>query len=189
MLPRTLLPLALITFFAFTFAQSDSASQGLLECSAIEDTAARLACYDALANDAAPPAVSSSDNWSVSVDTNPVDDTKTVTYSTGGIEGSTSSTFGDDFSLILRCRSASLDAYIVWNDYLGSETTQVTYRIGTAPAKTDTWYISTDGQATFFSQNEPANRQFIDSLVASDNGRLVAQVTPYNESTSTAFLT
>lgn len=162
-------------------------SQRLLECSAMSNAEDRLACYDSLADDATPPSTVSSDNWNLSVDTNPVDDSQTVVLATRSAEGSTRARFGDDFSLILVCRSGELNAYINWNDYLGSDNTQVTYRIGTSPAQTDTWYLSTDSTATFFSVNAPATRSFIEKLAGADNGRLVAQVTPYNENTSTAI--
>lgn len=182
---RLFIAVLLLLLSGSVMAQSDP-SQGLLTCSAISDSEERLACYDSLADEAAPPVATSSGNWDVSVDTNPIDDSETVVLSTDSTEGSTVSRFGDDFNLILRCRSGELDAYINWSDYLGSDTTQVTYRIGTSEAKTDTWYLSTDSMATFFSVNPPATRAFIEDLAEADNGRLIAQVTPYNENPSTA---
>lgn len=176
---------AVLLLSGLATAQSDL-SQGLLTCSAISDSGDRLACYDSLADEAAPAVATSSENWDVTVDTNPIDDSQMVVLATNSTEGSTTSRFGDNFRLILRCGSEKLDAYINWSDYLGSDTTQVTYRIGTSPAKTDTWYLSTDSMATFFSVNAPATRTFIEDLAEADNGRLIAQVTPYNENPSTA---
>lgn len=176
--------LLLILLFGIASAQPD-AGQGLLTCSAIRDDTARLTCYDGLANDAAPPTVTAGNNWYVSTDTNPVDDSTTVFFATEAIEGSTTSTFGDSYILKLRCQSGELDAWVTWNDYLGLETAQVTYRVGTASAVTDTWYISTDNQSTFFSVNQNPTRAFIEKLSVSDNSRFIAQVTPYSENTAT----
>lgn len=176
----------LLLVSGFSYAQSNL-SQSLLTCSAIKGTEARLACYDDLANQAAPPETRSTDNWYVSVDTNPVDDSQTVFMSTDAVERSSRSTFGDTFELNLRCRSGELDAWIEWQDFLGSDTILVTYRIGTAAAMTDTWYVSTDGSASFFSVNQNPTRQFIEAIAASDSGQLVAQTTPYSEDTSTAI--
>ncbi len=183
---RTLAFLSFVFAVTLSIAQTE-ASQGLLQCSAIKATTERLACYDALADSAIPPVASNADHWNINVDTNPVDDTKTVVVTTEATDDSSNAQFGDEFVLILRCQSGEIDAYIKWFEFLGSDTTQVTYRIGTQAAKTDTWYISTDNLSTFFSQNEPANKKFIDDLVAADNGRLVAQVTPYSESSYVAI--
>lgn len=181
---QALLTLGLLCAFSTVLAQTE-VSQGLLTCSAIEAAEGRLACYDDLANDATAPVVSSADHWYVSNDTNPVDDSTTVFFATEATEGSTTPTYGDSYILKLRCQSGELAAWVSWNEYLGLDTTEVTYRVGTAGAVTDTWYISTDNQSTFFSRNQSPTRAFIEKLAASDNRKLITQVTPYGENTAT----
>lgn len=181
---QALLTLILLCAFSTALAQPEL-SQELLTCSAIEATESRLACYDSLANDATAPVVSSADHWYVSSDTNPVDDSTTIYFITEAAEGSTTPTYGDAFTLNLRCMSGELDAWVSWNEYLGLDTTEVTYRVGTAGAVTDTWYISTDNQSTFFSRNQSPTRAFIEKLAASDNSKLITQVTPYGANTDT----
>lgn len=122
--------------------------------------------------------------WQKYTDTNPIDDTKTVNLVNVSFDAT--SKWGDPIRLILRCQSNQIDAFIQWEDYLGLDNTSVTYRIGTAPAKTDTWIISTNNQSTFFARQENLNRQFVESLLNSDNGQFVAQVTPYSENPQVA---
>ncbi len=176
-----------LTFVSLVSAQED-VSAGLLTCSAIEGTDARLACYDKLADDTTAPVSSSTDNWDVSVDTNPVDDSQTVVLVNDADEGSSSSRFGQPVGLVLRCKSGEIEAYIVWNDYLGSsdDGADVISRVGSSPASSDNWTVSTDSQATFYPGGEQDAVDFINSLAASDNGKYVAQVTPYSESPKTA---
>lgn len=183
---RTVLPLALILIVNAVSAQPEL-SQELLTCSAIDAAESRLACYDGLADDASAPIVLSSDHWYVTSDTNPVDDSTTVFFATEAVEGSTTSRYGDGYILKLRCQSGELAAWVTWNEYLGLDTTEVTYRVGTASAVTDTWYISTDNQSSFFSRNQSPTRAFIEKLAASDNSKLITQVTPYGENAATGI--
>jgi type VI secretion system protein VasI len=60
---------------------------------------------------------------------------------------------------------------------MGSEETTVTTRIGSSPAMTKSWSLSTDSKATFYP-GSPVS--FIKGLMAADT--LVAQATPYSES-------
>ena len=173
---------AWVAFLTLGFSQSTT--QEVLACTTIDIAEERLACYDALASKLNPPKVSSVNKWNIKTETNPVDDTKTVVFTNVADEGR--ARFGNPIVLFLRCQSGIIESFISWDDYLGSDTTKVTYRIGTADATTDTWYISTDKTATFFSLNESLDRQFVNDLAAADNGRFVAQVTPYSESTVTA---
>lgn len=89
--------------------------------------------------------------------------------------------YGDPIALILRCKSNKTEAYINWQDYLGSDA-YVTTRIGDQDARNRKWSLSTDSQATFYPGG--GDISFIKRLMDSD--RLVAQVTPYNESPVTA---
>jgi type VI secretion system protein VasI len=121
---------------------------------------------------------SSEGEWRVSVDTNPIDDSKTVVLALTAETGV--SAYGDPIALILRCKSNQTEVYINWNNYLGSEAA-VTSRIGDAAAQTRLWSLSTDSKATFYPSGDIS---FIKSLMGVD--QFVAQVTPYSESPVTA---
>jgi PEGA domain len=122
--------------------------------------------------------------WNIYTETNPIDDTQTVTLTTTSLDAL--SRWGDPIKLWLRCESGEIDAFIQWGDYLGLDETSVTYRVGTAAAKTDAWIISTDNKASFFSRDESANRRFVEKLLNSDNGQFIAQVIPYGENPQVA---
>ena len=117
--------------------------------------------------------------WLVRDDVGPLDDSRTVTLRL--ISDTGRSVYGDPVSLVLRCRSGELDAYINWKSYIAEDYPRVTYRVGNSEAETKTWINSSDNRATFFRGNEQI---FIEELVRSR--KFVAQVTPYNESPITA---
>lgn len=173
----------LVLGLGFSFAQSDIA-QSILSCTTIATPEERLSCYDAIADILIQPAQSSSGKWQVDIDTNPIDDSKTVFASTVADEGK--GTYGERITLNLRCQSGSVEAYIFWNAYIADEEAQVTYRIGTKEAILGAWYTSTDNQATFFGLQQANVVKFIGELATAENGRFVAQITPYNESPITA---
>ena len=83
--------------------------------------------------------------------------------------------------MVLRCKSNTTEAYINWEDFLGLDETTVVTRIGAAQASTRTWLLSTDNKSTFYRGSDI---DFIQALMQDD--RLVAQITPYNESPVTA---
>lgn len=90
-------------------------------------------------------------SWNVHETRNPLDDSPTVVLTLDAVRGS--SRLGRSPSLILRCRSNKTDVYINWNDYLGSDETDVVTRIGRSPAQTHRWSLSTDNNATFYPGN------------------------------------
>lgn len=144
----------------------------------------RLECYDNLAQryglqgpQVQPVDVSGNGKWAVNVETNPIDDSKTVTLLLKADEGQ--NRWGSPVAMLARCRSNETDLFIVWNDYLGSEA-DVLSRVGTEKARTRRWSMSTDSKATF----HPQPIAFLKSMMEADS--LVAQVTPYNESPVTA---
>jgi len=57
--------------------------------------------------------------WRVTVDTNPIDDSKSVFLFLDADSGT--SRWGKEITLIARCKSNTTAVYITWNDYLGSE--------------------------------------------------------------------
>ncbi|HET9636712.1 MAG TPA: type VI secretion system-associated protein TagO [Gemmatimonadaceae bacterium] len=118
--------------------------------------------------------------WEVSQSTNPIDDSPVVTMRLEAVSGH--SRFGDSPTLILRCSRKKTDAYIVWNDFLGTDETTVTTRVGKGQALAQSWTLSTDNKATFYPSNVVS---FVKSLLQVDT--LVARTTPYSESPVTAI--
>lgn len=124
--------------------------------------------------------------WQVSRSTNPIDDSPTVVLTLRADSGQ--STYGESIVFIARCQSNTTEAYIIWNDYLGDDSSRgydqkyVTVRIGDAAPEEQTWGISTDSEATF-APGWAGNllKRMLES------GRLVVRTTPYNENPVTAI--
>lgn len=179
-----------ITFLATAFILASNSYAAINEkeyakCAVINGDLARLVCFDNLAKvknldgrQAQSTPIKGKGKWKVSVDVNPVDDSKTVTLILDADSGQNK--WGKSTFLIARCKSNSTDLYIGWNDYLGSEADVLT-RVGDNKAITQRWSLSTDKKATFHRKPIP----FLKEVLASS--KLVAQVTPYNESPVTAI--
>jgi len=159
--------------------------QEIAQCADIVGELERLECYDQLARSLGLVSVQTElppsedvGAWSVSIKTNPLDDSRTVTLILLAESGT--SRWGTPIGLILRCDSNQTDVYIAWSDYLGSEA-RVTWRVGDEDARAAQWSLSTNKEATFYPYDEIS---FIQQLLTTT--RFVAQVTPYNESPITA---
>jgi type VI secretion system protein VasI len=164
-------------------------------CSAQQDDRERLACYDRVmrggkteklpsptstaVNKTVPALPTGTAKWQVSFDKNPVDDSITVTALLEADEGESDK--GEKSTLVLRCRSNETELYITWGGFIGGKAPQVLTRIGNAPPDTFEWAVSSNREGTFFPGNDIA---FIRRLL--DTNRLVAQMTPYQESPITA---
>ena len=155
------------------------------KCAALEGDLHRLECFDQLAKvnklegpQVVPTAIADKGKWRVSVSENPVDDSKTVTLILDADSGVSRS--GDSIFLIARCKSNNTDLYIGWDDYLGGDAYVLT-RTGNNKAVTQEWSLSSDSQASF----HPRPVKFLKEMFTSS--KLVAQVTPYNESPVTAI--
>lgn len=151
----------------------------------VEGDLARLECFDGLAvskklngrqNQSIP--IAGEGKWKVSVDVNPIDDSKTATLILNADSGKNK--WGKPVYLVARCKSNTTDLYIGWNDYLGRDASVLT-RVGTNKAVTQRWGMSTDKKATFHNKPVPLLKEMLGS------SKLVAQVTPYNESPVTAI--
>lgn len=154
-------------------------------CAIVEGDLSRLECYDTLAQryglngpQAQKVNVSGNGKWAVDVETNPIDDSKTVALVLKADEGN--SRWGRPIVMIARCQSNTTDLFIAWNDYLGREA-DVLSRVGDTKAQTRRWSMSTDSKAIF----HPQPIAFLKSMMEANT--LVAQVTPYNESPVTAI--
>jgi len=88
--------------------------------------------------------------WEVDESKSPVDDSPSVILSIATSKP-TRSRFGSptDSQLIVRCREHKTEVYIALDDFLGSESSQVIYRLDNQPSRTGTWSHSTDGKAVF----------------------------------------
>lgn len=125
--------------------------------------------------------------WMKSVDTNPIDDTKSVFLSLIADEGRSS--YGKPIVMTARCKSNETELYINWNDYLGddsrdvySDSKYVTVRLGPRKAEDQEWSVSTDSQATF-APGWAGN--LLKEMVKEE--RMVVSTTPYNENPVTAI--
>lgn len=163
---------------------ADVPGKDIAKCAVIEGDLARLECFDGIAKQhklngpqSQPVDASNNGKWKVEIDVNPVDDSKTVTMIINATSGE--GKYGRPVFAVIRCQSNETDFYIGWGDYLGDEP-YVLSRVGDAKAETSEWSISTDKTTTFHPQPVP----FIKSLLTVN--KLVAQVTPYNESPITA---
>ena len=174
--------ITILIFSGKAFAAIDEKEYA--KCAVIDGDLARLECFDNLVKDkkldgrqSQPTSIAGKGKWSVSVDVNPIDDSKTVTLILDADSGK--NRWGKPVFLVARCRSNSTDLYIGWNDYLGSEADVLT-RVGDNKAITQRWDMSTDKKAAF--HRKPIS--FLKEMLTSS--KLVAQVTPYNESPVTA---
>lgn len=172
-----------ILFSSPVFGEIDSAD--IAVCAAMKGDLDRLECYDQLARNNGlnapqplPTDIEGTGEWGVQVTTNPIDDSRTVLLALPAVSGE--SKWGNAVSFFARCQSNKTEAYIAWNDYLGSEATVLT-RIGDNQATTSRWGLSTDSQATF----HPRAIAFLKEMMQADS--MVAQTTPYNESPVTAI--
>ena len=150
------------------------------ECALIESSTKRLLCYDEIFMKEPEQSNSSSiGGWQVTEKTNPLDDSKTVVLALMSTEGR--NYLGKYPVLIARCMSDKTEVYIGWNEFLGSDSSRVTLRVGDEPARVERWSHSTDDRATFAQSDIRLLKQMLNA------DRLVAQVTPYRESPITAI--
>lgn len=150
------------------------------ECAIVQNSVSRLSCFDALASkfDLAPTvkpdARQGLGDWSVAEKINPLDDTAVYFAVLDAQTGR--SRRGDKISMVIRCANNRTEMYINWHDYLGMDSTQVTYRVGKNAAVRQEWSLSTDNQSTFFP-GSPVSvlKQMVEET------SFVASLVPYNE--------
>lgn len=155
------------------------------ECAAKEGDLERLECFDQLARSHSldgpqrnPVNTQGNGKWQVGSQTNPIDDSTTVTLILQAESGM--GRYGDPVAMVIRCRSGKTDMYINWRSYM-ADGTRVTARIGDARAETETWSTSSSNEATF----KPSPIPFVRRMMATSS--FVAQATPYGENAITAI--
>lgn len=177
--------LALSMVAAGSPASASTVAERLQECAKIRDDAARLACFDRLAANLALPAKpaewSTVRAWTVSRQVNPLDDSVTIAAMLAAQE--TGAWVQSPVTLVIRCQSGAIEAYINWGVDLGRAAT-VVWRAGAGRATSEQWAVSTDGLSTFCPSNEEA---LAGQIMRAD--RFVAQVTPPGATPITAVFT
>jgi type VI secretion system protein VasI len=176
---RIIPSIALLIFPLLSVAQIETE---IAKAAAIENSVQRLAAYDAIAEkyDLAPGTKVEKETegrWSISTDVSPIDDSKTVICR---LDADASVRVGYDTikpTMIVRYKEGELEAYIVYDTFLGTDSIPVTLRFGKGNAENATWSISTDHKATFIRGDIA---QFINKMERVDS--LVVRLTPYGES-------
>lgn len=139
----------------------------------IQDDEARLASFDQWAKSLGldRQTMETRGNWSVDVDSDPMDDSKKIIFTCLASDGGGAY---DTPAIIIRWQNGELESYIYWDDYL-ADNNQVTLRFDSEDAYKERWSMSTNSQATFC----PNPQVFVNKLLTHD--RLVTRITPYNE--------
>lgn len=83
-------------------------------------------------------------------------------------------------ALIIRCDDGEVDIFVVFDDYLGSDSILVTSRVDKQKPVKGFWSISTDSQAAFYPINQ---KKLLRELFAAS--QFVIRATPYNENPKT----
>lgn len=154
----------------------------IAKAAAIENDLLRLEAYDLAAGKhqlrgPATEPIETTSNWNIRKDTSPIDDSISLYCSVRSEQYVSSGYKRTQPSLYIRHKEGDLDIFINVGDYLGSDTIDVTTRIGKSPAATESWSISTDHKAIFYSG---APFQLINQL--DGNESYLFRLTPYGES-------
>lgn len=140
----------------------------------------------------ADPAISTTEGaetgaWRIRTATNPIDDTQTVTLSLAAETGTSGS--GDPVTFVARCKSNTTEAYVIWGDFLGNDSSdvyskwkRVTIRVGAGQAREERWGISTSRNTTF-APSWAGN--LLKELL--DEEQLVLETIPYGQNPNTAI--
>jgi type VI secretion system protein VasI len=172
---------------AVTPSSAGDVQQQARECSRIEDSVKRLACFDSLAAETAPaPAVTTpttgTGRWRVQTQVSKIDDSTNVYLvleSIDPIQGR----FGDKgpMTLSVFCRENKTALFFHFAGHFMSSLEgggEITYRVDKRPAQTKAFAQSTDNQALGLSRNDAI--PFVKNLLGAE--RLFVEATPYNES-------
>lgn len=139
-------------------------------CPSIENDIARLACYDKNAENSKHNENKQSksdklkkyDDWIVDITESPLDDSKEVMIIKVANDYKNNR---NTAILMLRCQRNKTDAFVSWDEYLGSNNMKVAYRIDKEKAKNSWWNASSNGKGSFI----PKPISFIKSLEGKDS--------------------
>lgn len=158
------------------------------ECAAMDDSAKRLLCYDALfrIGRVVTPSAPSARNWSVRTDTSRIDDSRSVFLSTGALDP-----YMDDYGtqrapiLTVRCMENTTSLIINFDgDYMSDSRYwgPVLLRVDDHPASEHDMQVSTDNHALGLWRGGAAIPA-IKSLLGGE--RLLVRATPVSSSAIT----
>ena len=153
-------------------------------CAEIDSSITRLICYDEMADryklTTQTETPHSPGKWRSKISTSKVDDSRTVTLFLNAEE---EVPFGKNQktrpTLIVRCLENRTALYIIYDGFLGSDTSQLTYRIDKEKARTAEWSISTDHRVIGLWHGG-SSIPFIKKLIK--NNTFLVRVQPYSES-------
>lgn len=170
--------LVIVVMISPLLAQDDLRRE-IAAIAAIPNGVQRLAAFDAKAGLApgSQEKKATAGKWRVSTDTSPVDDSKTVTAHLAADAPITAGYRKGQPVMVLRYKEGKVDAYIVFDLFLGSESIEATVRFGKEPATQQNWWVSTDHKAAFVMGDA---MEFIKKLSQADS--FLIRVTPYSES-------
>jgi type VI secretion system protein VasI len=171
-------------------APGTTSAETLQTCAAKPD-ATRLACYDALAEATVSTAavVPTKSEWTVHVQTSPVDDSKNVFIEVAGTDGIRDQ-YGREtqITLTLACRENVTAAILNFGGLFMSDLQgagRVTYRIDTLPAQTKSFGESNNHEALGL-WNGGTSIPWIKSLFGGT--KMYVEATPYSENVVSDFL-
>lgn len=169
---------------AVSFASNVDAAEreGIAKCSSIQSSADRLVCFDLLSRSLGvdKPITSVTEGkgkWIVRSEKSPINDATNVVLYLKSEKEVRSGYNTVSPSLIIRCSEKKTNAYIIWDLYLGMDSTTMLTRLDKESAVTKSWSISTDYKAVFVSGSDVA---FAKELML--HKTLLVQITPYGES-------
>ena len=151
-------------------------------CGKIDDDLSRLACFDALhvrvqgAPSVSPP-VRGVGLWEVSTGRSQIDDSTSVTALLTASQPVGTGYRQPSPTVVAHCKEGDLDFYTVWDVFVGSGKHPVTMRLDADDARIDTWSVSTDHKATFYSGKVTV---LFEALAKAK--KLVVRTTPFGES-------
>lgn len=166
-------------------AQLSGINKEIAVCSSIKGPMQRLSCFDDLSErHSLSPSTkvntsAGNGNWNVRTSKDPMTDKPTVTIfvNASNIQAS----FGKPITLVARCDNNHTEVFIIWNDFLGTDSTEVGIRIGKSDPISSQWSLSTNNQASFYPGN---SIELLKNMMRTDT--FIAQTTPYDANEQTA---
>ena len=180
------LALVFLFFTVESFGQDSDLRRKLAEAAAIENSIERLAAFDDVAVrfglvEQVETDVGGSGKWSVRRAVSPMDDSKTLRVLLFSENKVNTSGGSGRLSLIVRYLEGDLDAFVNFNNFMGSDPIRCTLRFDSEEAFEETLDISTDSTGGFFRGSV---WEFLEKL--SNSKRLLIRALPYNSNPITA---
>ncbi len=184
--------LFLSSIFLCSVSQAEINEAEFIRCTKIESVLKRLDCYDNITisqkaitqvtkKTTRKPILNLAEydkgKWKISVDTDPFDNSKTISVRLASDSGKNQ--WGKSIELFARCERETVQLFIDWEDTLGKDA-EVLTQIGANASITELWPMSKNNQVTY----HPNPAEFIRKLLKTD--KLLAQITPLGEDEITA---